>query len=386
MPRHLFSCLSATFSVFSDKREDMLGINKVFGSHTSISPKMRNYFVAPYVKDTGDAVLNDEEKGKLDRLKVRQGMSFLAEAEKQMERLFLMLSIIEPEENHFPASGTDDDSTLLANYLKLSGRKLTTDIAKTLSKKAFSLAGGLAGSALSPAGGYVGGFAGGTIGGMAGKRLCKNIELSLSEKRYIDARLKRLYISTQEIDLALSKAYTLGYLNNIKELKSGSVMKDIKLARCYLKYLDVYSCGWLDLSVVANQVDIIYQAYKVKYGYTAAKLAKICWLMQELSACLKVERDSVQQAYRRLYPHCFCEDPGISLGKMNELDEFLYYGFPKYKTADERSLKYVDIDRTYTKTLRLIEKNRQVIQRMRSIAYEMDGATNPDSVHLDVMP
>ncbi len=127
MPRHLFSSLSNAFSVFSDTREELLVVNKIFGSHSSFSPKLRNLFTAPYVMETGSRLLSDEEKRKLDRLKVRQGLSFLAEAEKQMERLFLMLNITEPEESHSTKSDTHEDSTLLVNYLKLSGRKLTTD-------------------------------------------------------------------------------------------------------------------------------------------------------------------------------------------------------------------------------------------------------------------
>ncbi|WP_156123973.1 hypothetical protein [Enterobacter sp. Bisph1] len=372
MPRHLFSCLSNTFSFFSDTREDMLRVNKVFGSHTSISPKVRNYFAAPYVMEAGGRLLSDDEKRKLDRLKVRQGMSFLDEAETQMERLYLMLNIFEPEDRHSPGPGAHQDSTLLMNYLKLSGRKFTVDLGKTVAKKACSFAGGLAGAAVSPAGAIVGGFTGGAVGGMAGKRLCKNIELSLSEKRYIDARLKRLYVSTREIDLALSKAYTLGYLNNIKALKLATVAKDTRLVGCYLKYLDIYSGGWLDMSLLANQADIIYQAYKVKHGYNSSKLAKICWLMEELTLCLVFEVRSIKQSYLRLYPNGMCDDPGIRLGKMNEFDEILYYGFPKYKTPDQRALKYVDIDKIYTNTMKFIKKNHELINRIRSIAYEIE--------------
>ncbi len=241
-----------------------------------------------------------------------------------------------------------------------------------MSKKALSFAGGLAGATMGPAGAIVGGFTGGAVGSIAAKRLCKNIELSLSKKRYIDARLKRLYVSTREIDLALSKAYTLGYLNNMRGLKTEAILKNSRLVSCYFKFLDIYSCGWLDMSLIANQVDIAYQACKVNNGYSSDKLAKISWLMEELAACLLVEMRSIKQAYLRLHPNGLHDDPGLHRGKMNELDECLYFGFPKYKTPEERALRYTDIELTYCNTMDTIKKSRDVIHRMRSIAYDAE--------------
>lgn len=347
MPRHNFAAFSESLGSFAEirNRKDLNTVNSHIGSHPVLGVIFSRF-------DTnGSSTVSEEEILRLNILKIRQGLNFLDEAKTQMEQLSMILTL--HAEDKFAQ---------------------TTAIAATSKGLQYgsSTAGAYAGGTL---GGIVGGLIGGppgavffgaggaTLGSMAGKRIYKNLEKETSDLCGINVKNKSLYPSVKGIDNELSKAYALRLIakNNTEGLYASETMSQFKSTmKAHLEKEKSKYAEYTKYIPFSDIAELGYQRHKAKGGLKNDKLAKISWLLQEVSVTVNREKELVQKAFSYVFPDNKDPDIGIMPGKMKVIDSF--FG---YKTRDEMMLKYSSIETTCKGTLDFIEKCRSLIAGLR---------------------